>query len=98
MSLMFSNCSVALVKLLLMIHMRQVPELNLSTPIGKMFMPLEGLVDIEAEKIRINKEIDKTDKDLKQVLEKLSNSNFTERAPAEIVQENIDRKDSLDKS
>ena len=65
------------------------------TPIGKMFMPLEGLVDIEAEKIRINKEIDKTDKDLKQVLGKLSNSNFTERAPAEIVQENIDRKDSL---
>ena len=39
------------------------------TPIGKMFMPLEGLVDIEAEKIRINKEIDKTDKDLKQFLE-----------------------------
>ena len=67
------------------------------TPIGKMFMPLEGLVDIEAEKTRINKEIDKTDKDLKQIQGKLSNPNFTERAPAEIVQENLDRKDSLRK-
>ena len=60
--------------------------------------PLEkGLVDIEAEKTRINKEIDKTDKDLKQIQGKLSNPNFTERAPAEIVQENLDRKDSLRK-
>ena len=67
------------------------------TPIGKMYMPLEGLVDIEAEKKRINKEIDKAEKDLKQIRGKLSNPKFTERAPAEVVQENLDRKDGLRK-
>ena len=67
------------------------------TPIGKMFMPLEGLVDIEAEKTRINKEIQKVEKDLKQTVGKLSNPKFTERAPQEVVQENLDRKDSMKK-
>ena len=67
------------------------------TPIGKMYMPLEGLVDIEAEKKRINKDIDKAEKDLKQISGKLSNPKFTERAPAEVVQENLDRKDDLRK-
>ena len=36
-------------------------------------------------------------KDLKQIQGKLSNPNFTERAPAEIVQENFERKDFLRK-
>ena len=67
------------------------------TPIGKMFMPLEGLVDIEAEKTRINKEIQKVEKDLKQTVGKLSNPKFTERAPPEVVQENLDRKESMKK-
>ncbi len=67
------------------------------TQIGKMFMPLEGLVDIEAEKTRINKEIQKVEKDLKQTVGKLSNPKFTERAPQEVVQENLDRKDSMKK-
>ena len=62
-----------------------------------MYMPLEGLVDIEAEKKRINKEIDKAEKDLKQIRGKLSNPKFTERAPAEVVQEYLDRKDGLRK-
>ena len=67
------------------------------TPIGKMHMPLEGLVDIEAEKQRITKEIDKAEKDLKLISGKLSNPKFTERAPSEVVQENLDRKDDLRK-
>ena len=62
-----------------------------------MYMPLEGLVDIEAEKKRITKEIDKVEKDLKQIRGKLSNPKFTERAPAEVVQENLDRKDEFKK-
>ena len=47
---------------------------------------------LEAEKKRITKEIDKAEKDLKQISGKLSNPKFTERAPSEVVQENLDRK------
>jgi valyl-tRNA synthetase len=65
------------------------------TPLGKMFMPLEGLVDTEAEKARISKEIAKAEADLKQISGKLANANFTERAPKEVVDENRERKEAL---
>ena len=65
------------------------------TPLGKMFMPLEGLVDTAAEKARISKEIAKAEADLKQISGKLANANFTERAPKEVVDENRERKEAL---
>ncbi len=65
------------------------------TPLGKMYMPLEGLVDVAAEKERISKEIAKAEKDLKQIAGKLANANFTERAPKEVVEENRTRRESL---
>ncbi len=65
------------------------------TPLGKMYMPLEGLVDVEAERERIGKEIAKAEKDLKQIAGKLANANFTERAPKEVVEENRERREAL---
>ena len=48
-------------------------------------MPEEGLVDIDNEISRMNKEIEKIDKDLVVIENKLSNKKFIERAPKEIV-------------
>ncbi len=65
------------------------------TPLGKMYLPLEGLIDADAERARIGKELGKVEKDLKSVAAKLANSKFTENAPKEIVEENRARREAL---
>ena len=61
------------------------------TPIGKLYMPLEGLIDVDAERERLTKELGKAEDELKKVNAKLANENFVSRAKPEIVQENRDR-------
>jgi len=65
------------------------------TPLGKMYMPLEGLVDIEAERERISREQKKLQKDMDQVVAKLANAKFIERAPQDVVEETKTRRESL---
>ena len=50
-------------------------------------MPLEGLIDFEAEKLRLTKEVNKIEKEIEKVQVKLENTNFTERAPIEVLDE-----------
>jgi len=52
----------------------------------EVFLPVEGLIDIEKESQRIQKEIGKITKDLKQTESKLSNSSFLDRAPEDVVE------------
>jgi valyl-tRNA synthetase len=61
------------------------------TPIGQVFLPLEGLVDVQAEKERLAKEIAKLEKELEVVQKKLANANFVDRAPAAVVEEHRQR-------
>ena len=56
-----------------------------------VYVDLEGLIDIEAEIERIDKELQKTKKLIQNIERKLSNSSFVERAPAEVVQRERDR-------
>lgn len=53
--------------------------------LGEVYMPLEGLIDVDAEKARIDKEIDKVSKEVEKAGKKLSNPNFVERAKPEVV-------------
>jgi valyl-tRNA synthetase len=53
----------------------------------QIFVPLEGIVDLEAEKARLKKEIEKTGAKLLSVSKKLKNQSFLERAPAEVVEQ-----------
>jgi valyl-tRNA synthetase len=50
------------------------------------FVPLEGFVDLQAERQRLAKEIGKADDDIRFLERKLSKVEFRERAPAEIVE------------
>lgn len=50
------------------------------------FVPLEGFVDLQAERQRLEKEIGKADDDIRFLERKLSKVEFRERAPAEIVE------------
>ena len=50
-------------------------------------LPLKGVIDLSAEKARLDKEIVKADADIKRVDAKLGNEKFVANAPEEIVEE-----------
>jgi valyl-tRNA synthetase len=52
----------------------------------EVVVPLAGLVDIDAEKARLTKEIKKCEKEIAFVEKKLANKNFIDRAPEEVVE------------
>ncbi len=59
--------------------------------IGDLFLPLEGLVDIEAEKARLRKEFEKIEAEIAKVEQKLNNPNFATKAPANVLMEHRER-------
>lgn len=52
----------------------------------ELFVPLEGLIDLDAEKARLEKEINGLKGRLKACQGKLGNHNFVKRAPKEVVE------------
>ena len=56
---------------------------------------LKGLLDFEGEKKRIKKEIRKVEKDIEVGKRKLSNENFLQKAPPEVVQEVKEKVETL---
>ena len=55
------------------------------TPVGEAYMPMEGLIDVEAERVRISKEIEKMRIEVTKSEGKLGNASFVDRAPPEVV-------------
>ncbi len=51
----------------------------------KILIPMAGIIDIEAEKARLKKEIDKLAGEIKRTEGKLSNSSFVDKAPEAVV-------------
>ncbi len=56
------------------------------TPVGEIYLPLEGLIDVAAEKARLSKEIAKIGQEVARSEAKLGNESFVARAPAEVVE------------
>lgn len=61
------------------------------TPIGRLQLPLDGIVDAEAERDRLSKEIVKCDAEIQKVIAKLSSESFVANAPEEVVVEHRQR-------
>ncbi|MCP5521893.1 MAG: valine--tRNA ligase [Verrucomicrobiales bacterium] len=61
------------------------------SPLGELYLPLEGLIDAEAEKARLTKELAKVEVEIQKVEQKLGNENFTARAPAHVLAEHRQR-------
>jgi len=57
------------------------------TPLGKLFLPLEGLVDVAAERERLGKEIARVEQELIKVRTKLNSPSFVNGAPANVIEE-----------
>jgi valyl-tRNA synthetase len=57
-------------------------------------LPLKGVIDLSAERTRLEKEIAKADADIKRVDTKLLNEKFVANAPEEIVEEEKEKRDA----
>ena len=64
---------------------------SLVTDLGTLFLPLEGLVDLEAERKRIDAEITKVEAEIAKVEAKLADPNFTGKVPAAVLEEHRER-------
>ena len=51
-------------------------------------VPLEGLIDVEAERARLKKEMQKAQRQIDTLERKLSQTSFVDQAPKEVVEEN----------
>ena len=64
----------------------------------KVLIPMAGLIDVDAEKARLTKEIDKAEKELGRIRGKLSNENFVSRAPEAVVAKEKEKASALESS
>jgi valyl-tRNA synthetase len=71
----------------------EAPEKSVQMIVRKTLaaLPLHGIVDLEAEKSRLAKEIAKLTGDAGKIEAKLNNADFVARAPEEVVEENRER-------
>jgi valyl-tRNA synthetase len=64
-------------------------------PAFEAYVSLRGLIDIDAEKKRLQKSLAEKTKQLQSALAKLSNSSFVDKAPTEVVQQQKDLVNNL---
>ncbi|HEY8032516.1 MAG TPA: valine--tRNA ligase [Methylocella sp.] len=71
----------------------EAPEKSVQIIVRKTLaaLPLHGIIDIEAEKMRLAKEIAKLTGEAGKIEAKLNNADFVARAPEDIVEENRER-------
>jgi valyl-tRNA synthetase len=60
-----------------------------------LFLPLEGVIDLDRERARLGAEIDRVQGQLTAVQGKLANEAFVQRAPREVVRKEEERAEAL---
>jgi valyl-tRNA synthetase len=78
----------------------EAPEKSMTAVITglEIILPLEGLINIEEEVARLEKEWDKLNKEVERVQKKLSNEGFIKKAPESVIEEErAKEKDYLEK-
>ncbi|MDR0994323.1 MAG: valine--tRNA ligase [Verrucomicrobiota bacterium] len=71
------------------------PMPSIITPLGTLFMSLDGHVDVAAERRRLGEQLQKTEQELESVRKRLENENFVSRAKPEVVEQVRTRKREL---
>ena len=73
------------------------PPLSAISLLGgmKIYIPLEGLIDIESERKRLEKKLIQIEKDLSSVSQRLENKNFKSKAPKDVVEKLISQSELL---
>ena len=57
------------------------------SPLGELFMPLGGLIDVVAEKARLTKELGKVNAEIEKAQQKLNNPGFVQKVPPHVLEE-----------
>ncbi|MBN2324303.1 MAG: valine--tRNA ligase, partial [Spirochaetes bacterium] len=60
----------------------------------ELYLPLKGLIDVEKEKTRLSKELDRLDSEITRSAAKLDNRDFLDKAPDEVVRRERERIDA----
>jgi valyl-tRNA synthetase len=76
----------------------QVPKASAQIVLGEtiMALPLDGIIDFAAETARLNKELEKIDKESTAIAGRLGNAGFVAKAPEDVLIETRARKAELD--
>ncbi len=61
------------------------------TRLGELYLPLDGLVDTEAERARLTKKVEEYQAEIAKVEQKLANPNFTQKVPPAVLEEHKQR-------
>ena len=72
-----------------------VRMINGISKLGTIFIPIEGLIDVQAEVQRLNGQLTKASGDLTFVTRKLESVEFVQRAPPEVIEQQRSRKQEL---
>ncbi|RDV84813.1 valine--tRNA ligase [Ammonifex thiophilus] len=64
----------------------------------EIYLPLEGLIDVEKERARLHKELKELEEELSRVRRKLDNPSFLAKAPAEVVAKERAKEEELEKN
>jgi valyl-tRNA synthetase len=64
---------------------------SLHSELGTLYLPLAGLIDVDAEKARLTKELAKNQAEIEKVQQKLSNPAFTQKVPPAVLAEHKQR-------
>ena len=91
------NLILSLAKASIDLSQRQKPEKAVGQVVERLqlFLPIEGLIDVEKEVERIKRELSKIIKDIELSDKKLSNQDFMDRAPEEVVEKEREKSEEL---
>ena len=72
----------------------EVPKGAIQTVVDEasVLLPIADIIDLDAERSRLEKAIGKLDQDINKIEKQLANEKFVSNAPAEIVEEQKGRK------
>jgi len=65
------------------------------TKLADIFMPLEGLIDVAAERQRLSTQLEKLAGEVQRISAKLDNANFVNKAPADVVAQQRAKREQL---
>jgi valyl-tRNA synthetase len=63
----------------------------------RLLVPMKGIIDVDAERQRLEKQRDKVDAELNRARGKLGNANFVKNAPAEVVAQEKQRESEFER-
>ncbi|PCI56804.1 MAG: valine--tRNA ligase [Alphaproteobacteria bacterium] len=91
----FEDVLLRMARLKSISHVEEVPKGSIQTVVGEttLILPIADIIDLDAERERLNKAIGKIDVDIGKIDAKLGNEKFVQNAPEAVIAEQKSRKE-----